>query len=140
VSRGQPGTSGILNGFSGGSAAAELARLQSDPYTIAADPRTYWLGGRFLSELEPVFPGISLRANGRALLSLPFLDPNFCLSYSYPGVGQYHTLIGAVGLPQGSIHFAGEHTDEEFQGFMEGGARSGLRAANEILAALALPG
>ncbi|MDQ6662590.1 MAG: FAD-dependent oxidoreductase, partial [Chloroflexota bacterium] len=31
------------------------------------------------------------------------------------------------------IHFAGEHCSVEFQGFMEGGAREGVRAAREIL-------
>jgi hypothetical protein len=72
----------------------------------------------------------------RALLSLPFLDPNLLLSYSYPRVGQFHTLVGTAGLRQGSVYFAGEHTDDEFAGYMEGGARSGLRVAGEVLAAL----
>jgi len=40
-------------------------------------------------------------------------------------------------VPEGPIHFAGEHTSYDFQGFMEGGARSGQRAAREILAILA---
>jgi len=37
---------------------------------------------------------------------------------------------------QGNIHFAGEHCSVNFQGFMEGGASEGVRAANEILADL----
>jgi monoamine oxidase len=32
------------------------------------------------------------------------------------------------------VHFAGEHTSVAYQGFMEGGAESGFRAAGEILA------
>jgi monoamine oxidase len=32
------------------------------------------------------------------------------------------------------VHFAGEHTSVAYQGFMEGGAESGVRAAGEILA------
>jgi monoamine oxidase len=33
----------------------------------------------------------------------------------------------------GKCHFAGEHCSTNFQGFMEGGAEEGGRAANEIL-------
>jgi Flavin containing amine oxidoreductase len=36
----------------------------------------------------------------------------------------------------GKIHFAGEHCSQDVQGFMEGGASEGLRAASEILAEL----
>ena len=31
------------------------------------------------------------------------------------------------------MHFAGEHTSIDNQGFMEGGAETGFRAAGEIL-------
>ena len=34
---------------------------------------------------------------------------------------------------KGKCHFAGEHCSQDFQGFMEGGASEGARAANEIL-------
>jgi monoamine oxidase len=37
---------------------------------------------------------------------------------------------------QGNIHFAGEHCSVNFRGFMEGGARTGLNAAREVLAEL----
>jgi len=37
----------------------------------------------------------------------------------------------------GPISFAGEHCSVEFQGFMEGGAREGARAAREIVQDLA---
>jgi monoamine oxidase len=36
-------------------------------------------------------------------------------------------------MRQGNIHFAGEHCSINFQGFMEGGAQEGQRAAAEIL-------
>jgi monoamine oxidase len=38
----------------------------------------------------------------------------------------------------GNLHFAGEHTSLDFQGYMEGGAESGARAAREILVDLGL--
>jgi len=34
---------------------------------------------------------------------------------------------------QGPIHFAGEHCSLEMQGYMEGAAREGARAARELL-------
>ena len=39
-------------------------------------------------------------------------------------------------MRQGNILFAGEHCSLDFQGFMEGGAAEGARAAGEILADL----
>ncbi|HBE27674.1 MAG TPA: hypothetical protein DDW25_02165 [Ktedonobacter sp.] len=48
-------------------------------------------------------------------------------------VGQYTHFGGYEGMRQGPVHFAGEHCSVEFQGFMEGGAREGARAAQEIV-------
>jgi monoamine oxidase len=75
----------------------------------------------------------SARWNGKAMLSTPFTDPNFLCSYSYWKPGQYTGFSGYEGVRQGNIHFAGEHCSTGFQGFMEGGASEGVRAANEIL-------
>jgi monoamine oxidase len=96
--------------------------------------RTY--AHRFLREVEPTFPGISRWWNGRATLSTPFRDPNLRLSYSFVKPGQTHTLVGYEGVPQGNIHFAGEHTSVDFRGFMEGGSAEGRRAAVEVLRAI----
>jgi monoamine oxidase len=90
----------------------------------------------FLAKLEPVFPGISNQWTGKATLSTPFLDPLLNCSYSYFRVGQYTSFSGYERVPQGNIHFAGEHCSQDFQGYMEGGAAEGIRAAKEILAAL----
>jgi monoamine oxidase len=35
--------------------------------------------------------------------------------------------------PVGNIHFAGEHTSLDSQGYMEGGAETGKRAAQAVL-------
>ena len=91
----------------------------------------------FLRQFETVFPGISAEWNGRATLSAPILDPNLLCSYSYWKVGQYTAFSGYEGVPQGRIHFAGEHCSQDFQGFMEGGASEGVRAALEVVHALA---
>ena len=80
--------------------------------------------------------GATATGNGRATLSLPHLDPNFNCSYSFWRVGQCSTIGGYEGRRQGNIHFAGEHTSVDFQGWMEGGAITCVRAAGEILADL----
>jgi monoamine oxidase len=70
------------------------------------------------------------------MLSTPATDPNFLCSYSYWKPGQYTGFSGYERQRQGNIHFAGEHCSIDFQGFMEGGASEGVRAAKEILSDL----
>ena len=65
-----------------------------------------------------------------------FTDPNFLCCYSYRKPGQYTTFSGYEKARQWNIDFAGEHCPQDFQGFMEGGASEGLRAASEVLADL----
>jgi monoamine oxidase len=43
-----------------------------------------------------------------------------------------HAFHGIEPTPERNIHFAGEQTSINFQGFMEGAVRSGERAASEI--------
>jgi monoamine oxidase len=131
VSRAQPGAAGILVDYTGGATAAGFA--PAAPYSSAGDdPHVAAYARTFLRGLETVFPGITRRWNGRATLSVPALDPNLLLAYSYWRVGQYTSFAGYEGVPQGSIHFAGEHTSVNFQGYMEGGAAEGARAALEV--------
>jgi monoamine oxidase len=135
VTRGQPGAPGILVDYTGGNVTDAIAA--AGPYTRASEsPQVTAATQTFLGQLEPVYPGITGRWSGRASLSLPHLDPNYNCSYSYWRVGQCHTIAGYEGIRQGNIHFAGEHTSPDFQGWMEGGAITGVRAANEVLADL----
>jgi monoamine oxidase len=76
---------------------------------------------------------VSAHWTSRATLSTPWSDPNLLGSYSCWKVGQYTSFSGYEGARQGKIHFAGEHCSINFQGYMEGGASEGARAANEIL-------
>ena len=132
VTRGQSGATGILVDYPGANVAQSMG--QSSPYsTTATNPHVKTFANQFLSQLEPIFPGITAQWNGKAMLSTPFTDPNFLCSYSYWKPGQYTGFSGYEGKPQGNIHFAGEHCSTNFQGFMEGGASEGVRAANEIL-------
>jgi monoamine oxidase len=136
VSRGQAGTRGIMVDYTGGNVAASFQ--PSVAYSDVSDNGTQVTAyaKTFLKQIEPVFPGISAQWNGRATLSVANLDPNLLCSYSFYRVGQYTAFGAYEGVRQGNAHFAGEHTTQDFQGYMEGGASTGVRAAQEILADL----
>jgi monoamine oxidase len=131
ASRAQPGTNGILVGYSGGTFAdamdTKVAFSTSSSASVRRDAQ------RFLQQAEPVFAGLSAAWNGKSTQGLPHLDPNFKLSYSYFRVGQYETIAGYERVRQGNVFFAGEHCSFDFQGFMEGGAVEGQRAAVEMM-------
>jgi monoamine oxidase len=135
VTRGQSGSTGIFVEYPGANVSNSMA--QSNPYTTTAtNPQVTTFAQQLLGQMEPIFPGITKQWNGKAMLSTPFTDPNFLCSYSYWKPGQYTGFSGYEKVRQGNIHFAGEQCSINFQGFMEGGAAEGMRAANEILADL----
>jgi monoamine oxidase len=131
VSRRQFGASGLLNNYTGGSGTA--AKTAKVAFATAADADVKADATSFLGGLEKVFPGGTAKWNGRAASSLPALDPNMGGSYSYWRVGQYTDFAGYEKVRQGNVFFAGEHCSTDFQGYMEGGASEGARAAKEIL-------
>jgi monoamine oxidase len=132
VTRGQAGATGIFVAYPGANVSRSLG--QSVPYsTTLTNPQVATYAGQFVAQLDKIWPGIANRFNGKAMLSTPFTDPNFLLSYSYWKPGQYVGFSGYEKMRQGNIHFAGEHCSQDFQGFMEGGAAEGVRAAGEIL-------
>lgn len=58
-------------------------------------------------------------------------------SYSSFGPGQWSAFYGVSSSDvNGTLFFAGEHTDEEFRGYMNGAARSGRVAAERVLEGL----
>jgi monoamine oxidase len=135
VTRGQDGATGILVDYSGGNIAGGFR--PSTPYSNAGtNPQVRAYAQSLLDEFDTLFPGIKKKWNGKASLSAPFLDPNLNLAYSYWRVGQYTSFSGYEGVAQGNVHFAGEHTSQDFQGYMEGGATTGEAAAQEVIAAL----
>jgi monoamine oxidase len=134
VTRGQAGTGGILVDYTGGSPT--LAMNADTAFSLVSSAKVKTDATTFLSRVEPVFPGLSARWNGKATSSIPHLDANTLCSYSYWRVGQSTSIAGYERARQGNVFFAGEHTSLDFQGFMEGGASEGVRAANEVLTAL----
>ncbi len=132
TSIGQPGTSGILVDYTSG--AIGKAYNAPAPYATTLDtPLIQEYAHRCLEQLEHVLPGVSAHYTGRAALSYPTGDPNLLGSYSCWRVGQYTSFCGYERVRQGNMFFAGEHCSITAQGYMEGGAAEGARAAHEVL-------
>lgn len=123
--------SAILTDYSGGARGAALlpAKVQQEAL-------------RFLLDLDQVYPGSlpyaerDKQGKFRAHLENWSLNPLALGSYSCLAPGYFTSIAGNEGKPVGNLFFAGEHTDSFYaaQGFMEGAANSGLRAATEVAA------
>jgi monoamine oxidase len=120
--RTQAGPAGGITIFQGGSAGLALGRQspasQADAYSRAMDA---------------MFPGSHAARNGN---SGAFHWPTFPWSlgsYACYKVGQWTAFAGEEGKPAGNLFFAGEHCSRDFQGYMNGGAETGRRAAEGIL-------
>jgi len=131
-SLGQAGSHSILVDYTSGQRGAAYAPPTAYSTTIESEEIQQYAQD-CLQQLERIFPGISAHYTGTAALSYPMGDPYLLGSYSCWRVGQYTLFGGYEGVRQGPIHFAGEHCSTSWQGFMEGGASEGARAAREIL-------
>jgi len=123
TSRGQPGSHAILTNFLGGNFGLHLD---------AGDIPTR--AGEFVSQIEKLYPGATDAFTKKAIRQHWPSSPFVRGSYTCYKPGQYSTLAGSVAEPVGNLFFAGEHTSEDFNGYMEGAAESGERAAKEVLA------
>jgi monoamine oxidase len=97
-------------------------------------------GMGFLQGYDDVFPGAAAAAvpllNGELFARAHWpSEPNALGSYTCNQPGYFTTMEGWLGEPAGNLAFAGEHTDSfhNFQGFIEGAAESGIRAAEYLL-------
>ncbi len=119
--------------FPGGAEGAGLAAKYG--LTSDAQPAPAALVSDFLAQLEPIIPGVTAAYGAGSKLAFcrdPNIDPFLLGAYSYYQVGQYTQFSGVEALPVGNLHFAGEHTSPQFQGYMEGAVQSGYRVAAEI--------
>ncbi|MEU9235943.1 flavin monoamine oxidase family protein [Streptomyces subrutilus] len=130
----QPGTGGILLQYGGGALAGALT--PPTPFATEADPYVRTLAARMLTGIDAFFPGTKAAWNGRAQLSAWHRSPYALGAYSYWPTGYLHRYARYEGTAQGNVHIGGEHCSYDFQGFMEGGATEGERAAREVIAAL----
>ncbi|WP_434592896.1 flavin monoamine oxidase family protein [Streptomyces sp. A5-4] len=130
----QPGNAGILLQYGGGSLAGSLT--PASPFATDSDPYVRALAGRMLTGIDAFFPGTKAAWTGRAQLSAWHRYPYSLGAYSYWPTGYLHKYAKYEGTAQGRIHIGGEHCSYDFQGFMEGGATEGERAAREVITAL----
>jgi monoamine oxidase len=126
VPLGPHGKPAILLGFPGGHTGRKGLRGDAHGPAPAAD--VDW----FLSEVEPIFPGTTAAFTGRAWEDHWSVDPWHLGAYSYWRVGQTTAFGGYEGVREGRVHFAGEHTEWDQQGFLNGAVVSGERVAREI--------
>jgi monoamine oxidase len=126
----QAGSTGILIDFPGGTQGAQLGTKYGLTTDEGVAPSA--MVNDTLAALEPIFPGVTGAFNGLAYCSVGVLDPHLLGAYSQYNIGQYTGFSGIEPVREGNIHFAGEHTSLDFQGFMEGAVTSGERVAGEI--------
>ncbi len=117
----QRGRTGILTSLAGGSASAETLKLVGERGIEALVETLAWLG-----------------AKKTALLASRLVcweqDPWAQGGYAYFDPGYDPELRAWLARPHGRILFAGEHTSERWQGYMNGAVESGWRAAAEVRA------
>jgi monoamine oxidase len=124
---GQPGERGILTNFLGGEAGVAVGEV---------DEERYYTG--LLQDLELVFPGVTeaYRHGTARRMHWPSYEHSLGSYTCYrPGQWSFWELEGAR---EGNLHFCGEHTSVDFQGWMEGGAETGALVAAEIISELGL--
>jgi len=118
----QPGDDGGLTTFLGGTDAVKLANASAEQQAA-----------RYLAKLDKLYPGIENDFNNKSFSMNWPSHPFTKCGYSAFRVGQYTTIAGSEFEPVGNLFFAGEHTSYNYQGFMNGGAVTGRKAAENIL-------
>lgn len=131
------------NPYNGDDKRAVLTSLVGGAAARTFDPRN--VRGetiQFLTELESALPGakqMALRSASGDVVSFAqhwSSNPYSKGAYTCPRPGYFTMIAHNEAKPVGNVLFAGDHTSSfyEWQGFMEGAALSGLRAAGETLA------
>ncbi|HZL72698.1 MAG TPA: FAD-dependent oxidoreductase, partial [Planctomycetota bacterium] len=121
----QAGDAGGLTVFQGGRRVTELGKDSPDSQVA-----------RLIPGVEKVFPGVTAAMSGRNSRFMWATHPHTLGGYACYKPGQWTTIAGAEIKPVGQLLFAGEHCSQEFQGFMNGGAETGRRAAEHIISAV----
>jgi monoamine oxidase len=125
--------SAILTDYSGAARGAAL-----DPTAAQTE------AANFLGDLDRVYPGVAATATRlpgagyRVHLENWSRNPFAKGSYTCNQPGYFTAIADNEARPVGNLFFAGEHTSSfyEWQGFLEGAALSGARAAKEVLTLL----
>ncbi len=130
VPLGPGGTPALLLAFPG--ATAGRSTLTGEAHGPAPSGDVDW----FLDRVDHIFAGTRAAYTGAAYEDHWVRDPWVKGAYSFYKVGQYATFGSIAAAAQGRVHFAGEHTSINNQGFLDGAVETGARAAKEIVAQL----
>ncbi len=88
---------------------------------------------KYLGLVNEVFPNLKSQTNSKKAVMNWTKNPFSLGSYTCYKVGQFGEIGMAEAVPHGNLFFVGEHCDADFQGFMNGGAKSGRETATAIL-------
>jgi monoamine oxidase len=121
----QQGPGGVLLRYPGGDAGGQNAF----PGALPHGPVPAKYAHQFLSAVEAPFPGCQPAYNGMGWLDWWQQDPFIGGAYGCYQLGNYTTFAGIEAGSEGNVHFCGEQTDLNFQGFMEGAVRSAEKLA-----------
>jgi monoamine oxidase len=118
----QPGPGVVLTAFSGAGAANECRAWKPADRTKA-----------YLKALEVAYPDLASEFVKARFMDWPG-DAWTRASYAFPAPGQVTTLGPILRDGLGRLHFAGEHTNYAFIGYMEGALGSGVALAARLAA------
>lgn len=125
TSRGMSGAAGILTVFAGGRVGEQIGEGTAETQIQ-----------RRLASVDQVFPstGATYIEGSAVRMHWPTVEHTRGSYTCYlPGQASFS---GLEGERVGNLHFCGEHTSVDHQGYMNGGAETGERVANEIMADL----
>jgi monoamine oxidase len=126
----QSGSAGILSALPGGTIGTDWGQRYNLHGYRGKAPAT--MVHDYLEQFNAIYPGLKAAYNGKSYYVWSSGDPHIRGAYSYLKVGQYTQFNGLQGRREGNLHFAGEHTSVNYQGYIEGALRSGRRCANEV--------
>jgi monoamine oxidase len=127
TSRGMTGAAGVLTVFAGGLIGEQIGEGTAETQIQSR-----------LAKLDEIFPntGGTYIANSAVRMHWPTVEHTLGSYTCYlPGQASFS---GREGERVGNLHFCGEHTSVDYQGYMNGGAESGERVAAEIMTDLGI--
>jgi monoamine oxidase len=125
TSRGMAGAAGILTVFAGGTTGEQIGEGTAESQIQSR-----------LAAIDQIFPNTAITyiANSAVRMHWPTVEHTRGSYTCYlPGQASFS---GQEGTRVGNLHFCGEHTSVDYQGYMNGGSESGERVAIEILTEL----
>jgi len=91
------------------------------------------LASSFIQSLDEIYTGVKEGYTKKNIKYCWARNPYSFGSYTSFKKGQWSTLAGWEAVPVGNMFFAGEHVSLDFQGYMNGAAKTGRIAAEQII-------